>query len=120
MLLNWKILFVLLTAFTIQISGNSAYHNPQHWPNRTGIVHLMEWKFVDVANECERYLAPNGFASVQLSPVTENVIIINRPWYERYQPISYKIISRSGDEKEFLEMTKRCNKVGVRYLLLKL
>lgn len=59
----------------------------QHWPNfadgRTGIVHLFEWKFADVANECERWLGPKGFAGVQLSPVNENVIIAGRPWWER-------------------------------------
>jgi alpha-amylase len=32
----------------------------------------------------------------------------------RYQPVSYKINSRSGNESEFLDMTTRCNKVGVR------
>lgn len=37
-----------------------------------------------------------------------------RPWHERYQPISYKLITRSGNEKEFAEMTRRCNAVGVR------
>jgi alpha-amylase len=28
--------------------------------------------------------------------------------------VSYKIHTRSGDEKEFAEMTRRCNAVGVR------
>lgn len=32
----------------------------------------------------------------------------------RYQPVSYVIASRSGNEKEFLDMTTRCNRVGVR------
>lgn len=41
-------------------------------------------------------------------------MIENRPWYERYQPISYNIITRSGNESEFKDMVKRCNKVGVR------
>lgn len=38
----------------------------------------------------------------------------NRPWYERYQPISYKLVTRSGNEAAFKNMVKRCNKVGVR------
>ena len=37
-----------------------------------------------------------------------------RPWYEIYQPISYLLSSRSGTEKDFLNMTTRCNAVGVR------
>lgn len=49
-----------------------------------------------------------------MSPVTENVIVTNRPWYERYQPISHKLITRSGNEAEFADMVRRCNAVGVR------
>lgn len=32
----------------------------------------------------------------------------------RYQPVSYKIISRSGDQNSLASMIKRCNDVGVR------
>lgn len=46
--------------------------------------------------------------------MTENVIVKNRPWYERYQPISYKLTTRSGDERQFADMVRRCNAVGVR------
>lgn len=37
-----------------------------------------------------------------------------RPWHERYQPISYKLITRSGNESEFADMVRRCNAVDVR------
>nr|XP_008107334.1 PREDICTED: pancreatic alpha-amylase isoform X6 [Anolis carolinensis] len=85
-------------------------------PVRTSIVHLFEWRWTDVADECERYLAPNGFAGVQVSPPNENLVIMTpwRPWWERYQPISYKLCSRSGNENEFRDMVTRCNNVGVR------
>jgi alpha-amylase len=33
---------------------------------------------------------------------------------ERYQPVSYKVITRSGNEAAFLDMSRRCNAVGVR------
>ena len=36
------------------------------------------------------------------------------PWWVRYQPVSYKLSSRSGSEDEFKDMVDRCNKVGVR------
>lgn len=49
-----------------------------------------------------------------MSPVNENVIIENRPWYERYQPISYKLVTRSGNEEEFVDMVKRCRVAGIR------
>ncbi|KAA0192642.1 hypothetical protein HAZT_HAZT001198 [Hyalella azteca] len=36
------------------------------------------------------------------------------PWWQRYQPISYKFESRSGNHDEFVDMVQRCNAVGVR------
>jgi alpha-amylase len=37
-----------------------------------------------------------------------------RPWWERYQPISYKFITRSGDEAALADMIRRCNAANVR------
>ncbi|XP_040215843.1 pancreatic alpha-amylase-like [Rana temporaria] len=92
-----------------------AQYNSNFRSGRTSMVHLFEWRWVDIAAECERYLAPNGFGGIQISPPNENIIINNpwRPWYERYQPISYKICSRSGTEAQFRDMVTRCNNVGV-------
>ncbi|XP_006119859.2 pancreatic alpha-amylase [Pelodiscus sinensis] len=92
-----------------------AQYNPNTKPGRTSIVHLFEWCWADIALECERYLAPNGFGGVQISPPNENIIITNpwRPWWERYQPISYNLCTRSGYEHEFKDMVTRCNNVGV-------
>ncbi|KAM9325168.1 pancreatic alpha-amylase-like [Gastrophryne carolinensis] len=93
----------------------TAQFNPNVNCDRTSIVHLFEWRWEDIADECERYLGPNGFGGVQISPPNENVIIKNpnRPWWERYQPISYKICTRSGNEQQFKDMVTRCNNVGV-------
>lgn len=41
---------------------------------------------------------------------------LNYPWWQRYQPVSYKLYSRSGTEAEFIDMVQRCNRVGVRYV----
>ncbi|NWX87283.1 AMYP amylase, partial [Nothoprocta ornata] len=93
-----------------------AQYNANTQPGRTSIVHLFEWRWADIALECERYLAPYGFGGVQVSPPNENVVVTspNRPWWERYQPISYKLCTRSGNEDEFRDMVTRCNNVGVR------
>ncbi|XP_055627334.1 alpha-amylase 2-like [Toxorhynchites rutilus septentrionalis] len=90
--------------------------NTNQWTDRSGIVHLFEWKWNDIAEECEQFLAPKGYAGVQVSPPTENSIVTDprRPWWERYQPISYKLQTRSGSEQEFGNLVRRCNKVGVR------
>ncbi|XP_030351302.1 pancreatic alpha-amylase [Strigops habroptila] len=90
-------------------------YNPNVQAGTTSIVHLFEWRWADIALECERYLAPYGFGGVQVSPPNENIIVTDpfRPWWERYQPISYKLCTRSGDENEFRDMVTRCNNVGV-------
>ena len=41
-----------------------------HDPNCNGkqvIVHLFEWKWTDIAQECERYLAGAGYCGVQVN-----------------------------------------------------
>ncbi|MGB0651285.1 MAG: alpha-amylase [Rhodothermales bacterium] len=77
------------------------------------IVHLFEWRWDDVARECEDFLAPHGYAAVQVSPPAENHIIVGRPWFERYQPVSYQLQTRSGDRAAFANMVARCDAVGV-------
>jgi alpha-amylase len=80
---------------------------------RTVFVQLFEWPWNDVAEECENYLGPNGFAAVAVSPPNEHLSLPNHPWWERYQPVSYEINSRGGTEEEFQDMVLRCKKAGV-------
>lgn len=81
--------------------------------SRTVFVQLFEWPWNDVARECEIYLGPAGFSAVQVSPPHEHLVWQNTPWWERYQVISYKLESRSGNEAEFIDMVQRCKKAGV-------
>ncbi|MBD1871571.1 alpha-amylase family protein [Cyanobacteria bacterium FACHB-471] len=82
---------------------------------RTAFVHLFEWKWEDVAQECESFLGPKGFAAVQISPPNEHAVIAKQgyPWWQRYQPVSYQIKSRSGDRTQFTNMVERCRAAGV-------
>ncbi|KAK9680355.1 hypothetical protein QE152_g39150 [Popillia japonica] len=93
---------------------SQAQWNENMWGDRNTIVHLFEWKWNDIAAECERFLQHKGYGGVQVSPVNENAVIGNRPWWERYQPISYILTTRSGNEAQFSDMVRRCNNVGVR------
>lgn len=110
-----KLLTLILQLVLAVITANGDYTDP-HWrTGRSTMVHLMDWKFPDVARECENYLAPNGFAGVQVSPVNEhNVFDDQRSWMERYGPISYNLTTRSGNEAAFADMVRRCNAVGIR------
>lgn len=90
-----------------------------HAQARTAFVHLFEWKWTDVARECETYLGPKGFAAVQISPPNEHNWVASGdgapfPWWMRYQPVSYSLDkSRGGTRLQFADMVRRCNAVGV-------
>ncbi len=86
---------------------------------RTAFVHLFEWKWSDIARECETYLGPKGFTAVQISPPNEHAWVTSGdgapyPWWMRYQPVSYSLErSRSGTRAELADMVSRCAAVGV-------
>jgi len=77
------------------------------------IVHLFEWRWDDIAAECEEFLGPAGYSAVQISPPSENHIIGSRPWFERYQPVSYQLETRSGTRDQLADMVARCASAGV-------
>lgn len=111
-----KVLYLVFVAIISNgmVCNASPYSDPHFVGDRKVMVQLFEWKFSDVAKECEQFLGPNGYAGVQVSPVNECAALVNRPWYERYQPVSYKIMTRSGNVQQFADMVHRCNKAGVR------
>ncbi len=74
-------------------------------------VQLFEWHWPDIATECEDFLGPAGYAAVQISPPNEH--ITGPAWWTRYQPVSYKLESRSGTRAEFADMVTRCADAGV-------
>lgn len=77
-------------------------------------VHLFEWRWTDVAAECEGVLGPAGVRAVQVSPPQEHAVITGAPWWQRYQPVSYSVArSRSGTGAEFQDMVARCAAAGV-------
>jgi len=84
-------------------------------------VHLFEWRWADIARECEQFLGPAGYAAVQISPPSEHAVLARAtsgaayPWWQRYQPVSYRLdASRSGTLAELREMVARCRAVGVK------
>jgi len=115
----WLILPLPLVAETLMQKGRS----PSPDPERKVFVHLFEWKWTDIAQECETWLGPKGYSAVQISPPNEHRLIdgpdwnpaVRFPWYQRYQPVSYKLSrSRSGTRAELATMIQRCHQVGVK------
>lgn len=54
---------ILLSYALLVINGQ---HNPNFKNKRRAIVQLFEWKFADVANECETFLKEHNFGGVQV------------------------------------------------------
>ncbi len=87
--------------------------------NRSVFVQLFEWRWQDVALECEQVLGPAGFSAVQVSPPNEHIdhrspkLAIPHAWWARYQPVTYDLVSRSGDADAFDDMVQRCRAAGV-------
>ena len=77
---------------------------PTLWLLEIGIVYI-DFKF-------------SFYHMIKVSPPNENAIVVqspvNRPWWERYQPVGYSLVTRSGNENEFRDMVSTCNKNGVR------
>lgn len=78
---------------------------------RTAYVNLFEWSWPSVTRECVTELGPKGYAAVQVSPPQEHVL--GTQWWTRYQPVSYKLSSRSGNRAQFALMVIVCKAVGV-------
>lgn len=104
----WRRLILSCFILIARIEFSDAQNKNSHiFEGRSGIVHLFEWKFNDIADECQ-FLGENGYGGVQVSPVQEAKVDDKYSWLLRYQPVSYKISSRSGNAYEFQNMVRKC------------
>lgn len=58
-----KFLVAIVVAFPTLAVG---YKNPHWWNNRSAIVHLFEWPFNNIADECEVFLSKKGYVGIQV------------------------------------------------------
>lgn len=91
--------------------ASAAYTGP-----RAGMVQLFEWPWADVAKECTTFLGPKGYWAVQVSPPEEHARVAGDPWWERYQPVTYDVNSRSGNRAAFASMVSTCQAAGVKII----
>ncbi|KAG9233391.1 glycoside hydrolase superfamily [Amylocarpus encephaloides] len=98
-------------------AAQSTFQNGQ----KGGIVELFGWPWVDVGKECA-FLGKAGYMGVKIWPPNEHIWGSNyyetdnqfRPWYLVYQPVSYRLHSRSGTREELRNMIQACRTAGVR------
>ena len=62
--MNIVIRIILLVFVNIVNAGD--FDETYNLPTRNTMVHLFEWKWTDIANECEKYLSKHGFGTVQV------------------------------------------------------
>ncbi|WKU06264.1 carbohydrate-binding module family 20 domain-containing protein [Micromonospora sp. HUAS LYJ1] len=82
-------------------------------------ANLWEWNWRSVAAACTDHLGPAGYGAVQVAPPQESVSLPTsadgvHPWYEVYQPVSYRLESRFGTRQQFADMVTTCHNAGVR------
>merc|ERR1719153_1089968 len=108
----WSTIILVVVAVT---GARGDYTESHCKDQKQAIVHLFEWSHDAVADECEQVLGPKGYCGVQVSPPNEH--IQGGQWWTRYQPVSYKLETRSGNRGQFESMVNRCNAVGVKVLV---
>nr|GID83371.1 alpha-amylase [Actinoplanes derwentensis] len=82
-------------------------------------ANLWSWNWRSVAAACTGQLGPAGYGAVQVAPPQESVSLPTspvgaHPWWEVYQPVSYRIDSRLGNREQFAGMVQSCHDAGVR------
>ena len=80
--------------------------------NKDVTATLFQWSFASVAEACTDTLGPKGYGYVEVSPAQEH--IQGSQWWTSYQPVSYKIAGRLGDEAAFSAMVAICHTAGVK------
>ena len=56
---------IFLSHLSPEVVSQGNYMDP-HCGGKQVIVRLFEWKWTDIAEECERILGPKGFCGVQV------------------------------------------------------
>lgn len=92
-------------------------------PSGDVMANLFEWNWPSVAKECTSVLGPAGYGGVQVSAPQDSLKrtklgdgsdVVLHPWWEVFQPVSYALTSRMGNEAEFKAMVKTCRAAGVK------
>jgi alpha-amylase len=115
---------VLVGALTVPIpAADGAPTTHRTKVDEPGVTaNLWEWNWPSIGKECSE-LAKDGYTGVQVAPPQNSLKrtelgngsdTILHPWWEVYQPVTYHLTSRMGNEAQFKAMVKKCRKAGVK------
>ncbi len=74
-------------------------------------IQMFQWNWDSIATACTDSLGPAGIGWVLTSPPQEH--IQGQEWWTSYQPVSYLVESRLGNEEQFTNMVQTCKDAGV-------
>ncbi|KAK6980929.1 alpha-amylase [Favolaschia claudopus] len=83
--------------------------------SKTVIIQMFEWNWNSIATECTNFIGPNGYGYVQVSPPQEH--IQGSQWWTDYQPVSYILTSKRGNQDQFQSMVNACHAAGVNVIV---
>lgn len=72
-----QVALLLSLCLCFVLNGIQAQKDPNSAPNRNTAVHLFEWKWTDIALECERFLGPYGYAGVQVESNKTSIFLVD-------------------------------------------
>ncbi|KAJ7057440.1 glycoside hydrolase family 13 protein [Mycena amicta] len=81
---------------------------------KTVIIQMFEWTWNSIATECTNFIGPAGYGFVQVSPPQEH--ITGAQWWTDYQPVSYILTSKRGNQAQFQAMISACHAAGVKVI----
>lgn len=64
------VLLVLCSTICASVNGQ---HDLNQLPARSVIAQMFEWRFKDIADECEQWLGPKGYGAVQVCQNPYNI-----------------------------------------------
>ncbi|KAJ7056015.1 glycoside hydrolase [Mycena amicta] len=100
----------------IPTTANLTLHHDARAPSgsKTVIIQMFEWTWNSIATECTNFIGPAGYGFVQVSPPQEH--ITGSQWWTDYQPVSYILTSKRGNEAQFQAMISACHAAGVKVI----
>ena len=75
----------VLLGLAVVVAGVRGYTETHCKDSKQAIVHLFEWSWDAVADECTKVLGPKGFCGVQVSPPNEHIQV--QPSLDMREPV---------------------------------
>ncbi|KAJ7160393.1 glycoside hydrolase [Mycena filopes] len=111
-LLSWAIQSSSASPMQMNVTEDLQARAPSG--SKAVIIQMFEWTWASIASECTNFIGPAGYGFVQVSPPQEHVT--GSQWWTDYQPVSYILTSKRGNQAQFQSMITTCHAAGVKVI----